>query len=88
MISLSDDLSSLPTESSFQKLNTEIDRIFLVWNGEGVRRRNCETAADRCTDRGIQPDAVLDQDAWDHLSPAERALYDDPKMLIPDNLAS
>ena len=29
LVTLSDDLSSLPTEPSFQKLNTEIDRIFL-----------------------------------------------------------
>ena len=29
LIPLSDDLSSLPTGPSFQKLNTEIDRIFL-----------------------------------------------------------
>ena len=35
---------------------------------------------------GYNIDAVIDQDAWEHLSPEDRALYDDPSMLTPDNL--
>jgi hypothetical protein len=86
MVSLSDDLASLPTESSFQELNTEVDRIFLsgtekVSAEEITRLLHTVVAA-----AGYDPEAVIDQDTWERLSPEERALYDDPKKLLPDNL--
>lgn len=86
LVTLSDDLLSLPTEPSFQKLNTEIDRIFLSGTEQVSAEEIGRLMEAVVKTAGYNIDAVTDLDAWEHLSPEDRALYDDPSMLTPENL--
>ncbi len=77
-IQLSDDLRSLPVESSFNDLNSEIDRIFLSGT-EKVSPEELQTLMNSVlTAEGFDLSAATDLLELGRMSPEAAELYDDP----------
>ncbi len=86
LIQLSDDLRSLPIESSYHDLNAEIDRIFL--NGtEKVSPQELQTLINSVlTAEGFDLSAVVELLELERISPEGALLHDDPSAPTLQNL--
>jgi hypothetical protein len=86
LIPLSDDLPSLPTGPSFQRLNTEIDRIFLSGTDKVSAAEIKNLMADVVQKAGYDPSALDDRLDWEELPPDAAPLYDNQRTPAPENL--
>jgi hypothetical protein len=86
LITLSDDLASLPIEPGFHKLNTEIDRIFFSGTDKVSPEEITRLMTAVVKAAGYDPGAKSDQGESQQLTPEERALYGNPNIVTEDNL--
>ena len=86
LVPLSDDLQSLPVESSFNELNAEIERIFPAEKGQVSLEELQKLTNEVLTAEGFDINAVAELIALAKISSQAAALYDDPHTPTWDNV--